>query len=65
MLNQGSFNGENVVSAAGRISGKILFPADKQPDFHHKIARIVCISETIEMLENVIEQQPVYFQLIF
>ncbi len=37
----------------------------KQPDYLHKIGRISCSSETVDMLENAIEQQTPYFSDYF
>ncbi|MNP61984.1 hypothetical protein D3C76_1572210 [compost metagenome] len=33
----------------------------KRPDYLHKIGRISCSPETVDMLEDAIEQQPPYF----
>ena len=37
----------------------------KRPDYLYKIGRIICSSETVDMLEDAIEQQAPYFSDYF
>ncbi|MBP3040848.1 GNAT family N-acetyltransferase [Bacillaceae bacterium Marseille-Q3522] len=61
-----------VTHAAGKSSDRIdiqtmttMLLGYKRPDYLHKIGRISCRSETVDMLEDAIEQQTPYFSDYF
>lgn len=77
--NQGVFTLRITAEGKGevtRVSGKSNDKIDiqtmatmllgyKRPDYLHKIGRIACAPETIDMLEDAIEQQAPYFSDYF